>query len=508
MSTKRRRASLGWIGLCCALAIGCGGSPIERTVDSLQGIVDVMKTVRDPASATAAVPKLTPAYQQAIDAVKELATDKSSGAGSITALAELMQRVISTIQALENETKRLDDLKGLPVEFWDVARMQTIRLASAMAGVQGEGSDVALAGAIQQVAAMHEQLGPSKIVELRLRNASQDPTGAINKVRDIVGPDVQVIELTDPSDYEENVAYLGPIDDFDALVSKLTIGEIVEHEKACGEIIIRMPDPSPEELQYAGMSPEQIAETKAQEEAAKQAEEEAAAETARQEAAEQEKNRIETMFATPDKKSPEYHSQLLQHLADPQSTLHQQAVEGLLALAPEDVSDKQIRGEVARQFRKLATESTDRRGDAIRGLVVWGGKYSVPLLLELLKSEQATEKEVILAGLGEHPTPEGAAAAAEHLIEATNREHAIACLTKMGSLAEDAVLAKLPAEDEAASLAGVTLLGDIGTEKSAKLLRRAAKSEKPEMKEAAVEAYKKIREREKEAKDSAKQAAN
>jgi hypothetical protein len=65
----------------------------------------------------------------------------------------------------------------------------------------------------------------------------------------------------------------------------------------------------------------------------------------------------------------------------------------------------------------------------------------------------------------------------------------------MGPVAEGAVLAGLPAESAEANLASVKVLGDVGTNKSIAMLQRAAKSENEDIKEAALDAVRKIRAR-------------
>jgi hypothetical protein len=166
----------------------------------------------------------------------------------------------------------------------------------------------------------------------------------------------------------------------------------------------------------------------------------------------------------------------------------------LAKLDPATVADKTVLAEIARGFRKLAT-SPDAKVTSIRDLIRWGGKFSVPLLVEMVKNGEATNKQVLFEGLAAHPTAEGAAAVFAQLAAGADREAAPAALAKMGPAAEDVVLAGLPAESAEANLASVKVLGEIGTNKSIAMLRRATKSENEGIKEAALDAVRQIRAR-------------
>jgi hypothetical protein len=175
-----------------------------------------------------------------------------------------------------------------------------------------------------------------------------------------------------------------------------------------------------------------------------------------------------------------------------------EAVEALEKVRPSDVADANTRKLIARGYRNLAMDKAAvHREEAIRGLVVWGGKFSVPILVEIIDKEQAKATEELFTALAELKDPKGAEAVARQLGNVFNHKDAVAALRKMGSAAEDALQRAAPSNNAVVSLAAVQLLGDVGGEKSIALLQQAATSRNPEVKAAASESLKRIRERKK-----------
>jgi dienelactone hydrolase len=166
------------------------------------------------------------------------------------------------------------------------------------------------------------------------------------------------------------------------------------------------------------------------------------------------------------------------------------AIDQLLAADPA-TAPSEARNLIARNFRTLAEKfGYVPRSKTIRGLATWSGKQSMPILLGMLEQRRADRD--ILDFLAEHPDPVAATAVAKLL----NDQLARHCLRRMGPVAEDAVIGRVPSEDERVYLAAVELLGDIGTEKSLKVLRKAVfESRNPQVKAAAKTAVRRITER-------------
>lgn len=170
-----------------------------------------------------------------------------------------------------------------------------------------------------------------------------------------------------------------------------------------------------------------------------------------------------------------------------------EAIDSLLKVRPSDVASADTRKLIARGFRSIAMEEHGfDRDKAVRGLVIWGGKYSVPVLIEILDSNKH-RLDAVYDGLAQLKDPQGAEAVAKRLGEFGNHEDAFNCLRKMGSVAEDALIKTAPASDPKVSLAAVQLLGEVGSDKSNSILQQASNAKNYEVKMAARESLKKIR---------------
>jgi len=172
-----------------------------------------------------------------------------------------------------------------------------------------------------------------------------------------------------------------------------------------------------------------------------------------------------------------------------------EAADTLLRVRPNDVANPETRKLIARGYRAVAMEDRLGQESAIRGLVIWGGKFSVPILIELMEKERTRVPEEIFEGLASLKDPQGAEAVARYLGNFFNNDAAVSALRRMGSVAEDAVMKAAPSNDPKVSLAAVHLLGDVGSDKSLPILQRAMQSRNAEIKFAARESTKRIRER-------------
>ena len=199
----------------------------------------------------------------------------------------------------------------------------------------------------------------------------------------------------------------------------------------------------------------------------------------------------------PDASEPDYYKKLADLMTDKTNFLNGKAIDALLKINPQDIPDKAVRQQIARNFRDLATGNITSMGNgkAIRGLALYGGKFSVPILVELLDKEQLKVDNSLFEALAANPDPRGAEAVCRKLGHSFNNAAAISALRQMGPVAEDALQKAAPSTDEAVSLAAVKLLGEVGTPKSFGLLTKASKTGTEEVRLAAKESIKEIRER-------------
>jgi hypothetical protein len=187
------------------------------------------------------------------------------------------------------------------------------------------------------------------------------------------------------------------------------------------------------------------------------------------------------------------YARLAQLLNSSDSRGQSEAADSLLKVRPSDVADLNTRKLVARGYRSLATEKNGFHKDkAVQGLVIWGGKYSVPILVEMLDKDKFGTDEIYDA-LGKLKDPQGAEVVARHLGNFFTHEKAFNSLRKMGPAAEDALIKAAPSNDGGVSVAAVQLLGEVGGKKSIDVLQRATEARNPNVKLAARESLKKVR---------------
>ena len=189
------------------------------------------------------------------------------------------------------------------------------------------------------------------------------------------------------------------------------------------------------------------------------------------------------------------YARLAQQLNSTDSRTRREAADTLLRVRPNDVANPETRKLIARGYRTVAIEDTLGRASAVRGLVIWGGQHSVPILVEMMEKEKMSVPDEIFDGLATLKDPRGAEAVGRHLGNFFNNDGAIRSLRRMGSVAEDALIKAAPSNDPKVSLAAVQLLGDVGSAKSLPILQKAVQSRNEEIKLAARESVKRIRER-------------
>lgn len=182
-------------------------------------------------------------------------------------------------------------------------------------------------------------------------------------------------------------------------------------------------------------------------------------------------------------------------------------VERLLKVRPEDVADKDVRTQMARSMRDIA--SNDKfpersRVKAIRGLVAWAETFSVPILVNLLDDKSASVRREVVIVLGELGDERAVEPLAERFTQnAPERVEITQALRAFGPRAESAVLKHAKSDDPNVLKPVITLLSEIGTPKSLRFLLRLRKNRKigPVLEEDIEAATEAIKERAAAAKD-------
>jgi hypothetical protein len=174
--------------------------------------------------------------------------------------------------------------------------------------------------------------------------------------------------------------------------------------------------------------------------------------------------------------NPEHPNYWKQNLADlkGESAERRQAAMERLAATGQRSPPADVRRELAQAMRDRAfarTDPADSRVKAIEQMVRWGGRFSAPLLVELLKDEEPTVRQAVLAQLAPLRHPDAIEPIVEYFFaQAEGREAAATAIKSYGSAAEEALLKHAPKDDAAAIRAVLPLLAEIGTPKSAKYL--------------------------------------
>jgi HEAT repeat protein len=140
----------------------------------------------------------------------------------------------------------------------------------------------------------------------------------------------------------------------------------------------------------------------------------------------------------------------------------------------------ELREEVAALLDKLiVSKDSGTRMSAQMAIQKWGTEKNVPTLLKLLDSLDSSSRRTATEALGEiSRDPDVAKRLAEELLEgnSTDRYGLQDALKKMGSVAENAVLALLKEDDEDVRKSALEILGDIGTRKSVDEIQALARN--------------------------------
>ncbi|MEM6329300.1 MAG: hypothetical protein AAF790_03515 [Planctomycetota bacterium] len=193
-----------------------------------------------------------------------------------------------------------------------------------------------------------------------------------------------------------------------------------------------------------------------------------------------------------DRTHPDYVAANLVNLQGGRGLAPREALKRLTSVEPSSVGGA-MRRRVARAIRDHVVESSGVSDEAVRALQAWAGRYSTPILAEKLSQERSSfRKKPLLKAIAKYPTPAAAEQVARLVGEFAIHDEACECLVAMGAVAEDAVMGIAPSDDAKTSLAAVTILGEIGTQKSLDLLKQARGSTNRKVKQAASEATRKI----------------
>jgi hypothetical protein len=512
------RRSTGWMIFVAAIVCaGCSKSRKDMafdTVDELHTtwieVVNILKAVQDAPTANEAIPKLKEKLPPAFTLHRDIhyRIKEANRAGGISKseaddFKERLQLLWPVWDDFESEKKRLQKTHGLPIEFWNVFRAETCKGSAIFVPLFPQLFSQWLIDYRKATAEIMQQYGPERVVEISLpHTASMQMDEIVRELQAKLGRGVKSAHL---DDRDGSSIMIGPIDDFDKFVELIDFGRVTEKDPAQRSILVD-----------TRFSPRDEAKAKQATEAMQPHPSALAGGAVRQNPTYSPgvgtpltrptvvpggfpgPSPLQTGTSRPElpkPSDPEYYKKLADLMVGPGRTLKAQAIDALLAVKPEDISEKAVRQQVARNFRELASGDDARiKGKATRGLVLYGGKFSVPILIEILEKHESKAPQELFDGLAQYPAPEGAEALLKQLDSRFNRVAAYRTLLKMGPVAEDAVR-KTAIKNADPSLEVISLLAEVGTQKSMPILSRAAKSKDAAVSDAAKTAIRTIRDR-------------
>ncbi len=187
--------------------------------------------------------------------------------------------------------------------------------------------------------------------------------------------------------------------------------------------------------------------------------------------------------------------QLIAKLGEDRGFAKRNAIKEIARLDPKSVEPKTRRDEVTKLLNQIVRESDPfSQKEAVRALGTWGNSDSVDRLIEMINDPRSRMvSRDVYAALGQLKDPRAAMAVSRKIADFFDKDAARQCLRSMGPLAEDALIAIAPTNDSEVCMAAVTLLGELGTEKSMATLRTGLRSKNPAVRQASKVAIRSIR---------------
>jgi hypothetical protein len=407
------------------------------------------------------------------------------------------------MESAAREIQRVQGLQKLPIEFWRIMRRGQAKflLVTLESNPDATTEDKDFAHAILRLL---DRYGHDQVVKVDLDNL---PTRYAQTAFDrlsTIASGAECIHRDGPG--HTHTAYLAPVSSFPDFVAAADIGTIMVENVTARHLKVQV-----DRRTVGGKANTDAEEARIERE---ERERERLAEAARREAEErerekhrqEEREKQEARFAQHgrhldelDPNDPNYHEKLTDRMLSDDWSTQRKALAAMMAIRPEEVKSAETRKKIARAFGTLARNARfSERDKAVRGLVRWSGRFSIPILIELFEGDRFGfhNRTVLYQAFGELKDPRVIPTVASRLGTHFEHDDAYRVLQKIGAAGEDEFLKLAPSPNPAVCLAAVTLLGEFGTEKCIPTLRRAAtKSPNPMVKQAAKFSIRQIRAR-------------
>jgi hypothetical protein len=504
---------------------------IRATGTAAKELADVLAKVKDADSAKGAIGEVDRKFTALRDVIKKLDTVLRDQSNVVFVLADkpklmnLMLGFHKECKRLEAEGERLNAISDLPSEFWKTCMLRNMDVMTVQLSLPGVSDKIdvdQLGRFLKNVQGLYQKHAYEEVLQVDLLDAG---FGSVDEVcaglqKLAPGATLYHTEIDD----KERIC-LAPIKDFKAIASAIDFGKVVlqnetkvylrikiDHEKAMAEAekALKESERQAKEKREAEEKAKAVdEERRKQEEAKRQAEEEG---RRKQEEAERQKKENEkkdvAAAAEPKELSPsdpDYCEKLVEQAVSDDRAKCEKAVEVLLTKTPADVASLETRKKIARAFKRLAEEDHGvAKEKAVRGLVIWGGKHSGPILLKMLEAAQPAAEEQVIGALAEIKYGPAAAVLATKLGDQRLRQASTDALKQLGSDAEDALVKLVRGENQQNALAAIGLLGEIGTRRSLSALGKGTSNRNAERSAACKEALRKVKARLKESKEGRK----
>lgn len=478
------RCRLIFAAVLIAAVSGCA-TPAEkacqRLIDSLNALADTLATIKTAEESREALPIVDAHFQGVMEAWRE-AIAMRNGKARKSAVERMAQELPAAVSKLRSQIERLQRTRGLAPEFWEIVTQRTIEHQILEGGYlpMSESTQKRL----NQIAKFIKTYGNQKTVSLELNNLTGYlESEALERIRK-AAPGAAMVRNRE---LEKLTIVLAPVEDYDAFLKSLDFGTVLFEDKPQGVIQLTVDPDKFQKTQRMG-GPEfgpGIAKTPEQLEEEKRRREEAQAEMLRR--MEEERKKRE-----PNPDSPDYFDKLAEMMTSSNLIDKTKAIDLLIA-ADTAKASAEVRSKIARNFKQMAEGgSSHDKSKAIRGLVVWGGQFSVPILIKMLEGGERFVANDVIRALGELKDPRAVEPVAARLKDIRYRDAAAAALRSIGPAAEDALIEIAPTTDPQLCLLAVNLLGDVGTPKSFDVLRKGMRSRNPDVQQASKSAMAKI----------------
>ncbi len=523
---RRYGAATLLIGLCL-FAGGCGqyaekvknlAEAIGKSTEATEDATIVLQKMRDSASVDANKEELHAKMTNAAAACKTVSEIvKNSGGQTIySAEADLRARKSGeAIKRVSEQIARLQTVNDISLEFWKTMNVDLLELmiaweegfldiattippsARKQNGGQIETVEAELRttlAELKEVRGIMNDLGYENVVRIRLPNGLRVAEAKLRRrIEESLPSGVKIHKFCEAgSGVGYCLVYVGPYSDVKKLAQALKMSS-ARIDKGQRTIYFDYG------AEIAAKDAETFRQTK-----------EKINESMQETVAHEKMNRakaLELRSSMPDQDDPKYVEKLIEIASAEHGFDREKAISALLAIEPSSVTADD-RKKIAVTFRDLAQGDSHfgEKQKIIKGLAKWGGKYSVPILLEMLDGRfPDPEQKAIYAALAQLKDPRGAKVIAKKLGDFHMHASAVGALRTMGTNAEDALLEVAPSSDPQICLAAIELLDEAcGTKKSLAYLRKAASSSRnPEVRRTATSAIKNIMQRQKDAEKNA-----